>query len=82
LKDQNVLVQKQAWRFLMVQTDQKFASDQTCKWADWWAAHQATFRPKSAEQAREQSRDRMWRSWRQSPRARTPTPQSADPPGQ
>jgi HEAT repeat protein len=61
LKDRNILVQKRAWRFLMTQTDQTFASDETRKWAEWWAAHQATFTPKSAEQVREQTRDRMQR---------------------
>ena len=59
LKDRNILVQKRAWRFLMAQTDQTFASDETRKWAEWWTAHQATFTPKSAEQLREQTRDRM-----------------------
>jgi len=55
LKDQNILVQKRAWRFLMAETDQKFASDETRKWAEWWAANRPTFTPKSAEQLREQS---------------------------
>jgi hypothetical protein len=58
LQDRNILVQKRAWRFLMAQTDQTFASDETRKWAEWWAAQQATFTPKSAEQVREQARDR------------------------
>jgi len=61
LQDQSILVQKRAWRFLMAQTDQKFASDEIRKWEEWWAAHQATFTPKSAEQLREESRDRMQR---------------------
>ena len=61
LKDRNILVQKRAWRFLMAQTDQTFASDETRKWADWWTAHQATFTLKSAEQLREATRDRMQR---------------------
>ena len=61
LKDGNILVQKRAWRFLMTQTDETFASDEPRKWAEWWAAHQATFTPKPAEQVREQARDRMQR---------------------
>jgi hypothetical protein len=61
LKDQNILVQKRAWRFLMAQTDQTFASDEPGKWAEWWAAHQATFTPKSAEQLREESLERRQR---------------------
>ena len=61
LNDRNILVQKRAWRFLMAQTDQTYASDETRRWAEWWAAHQATFTPKSGEQVREQARDRMQR---------------------
>jgi len=44
-KDPNILVQKRAWRFLMAETDQKFASDETRKWEQWWAANRTTFTP-------------------------------------
>jgi HEAT repeat protein len=63
LKDQNLLVQKRAWRFLMSQTDQTFASDEPGKWAEWWAAHQATFTPKSVEQLRAESLERRRRNF-------------------
>jgi hypothetical protein len=63
LKDQNILVQKRAWRFLMAQTDQTFASDEPGKWAEWWAAHQVTFTPKSAEQLRAESLERRRRNF-------------------
>jgi hypothetical protein len=69
LHDQNILVQKRAWRFLMAQTDQTFASDEPGKWAEWWAAHQASFTPKSAEQLRKESLERRQRYF-ESQRAR------------
>jgi HEAT repeat protein len=63
LQDQNLLVQKRAWRFLMAQTDQTFASEEPGKWAEWWTAHQATFTPKSAEQLRAESLERRRRAF-------------------
>ena len=69
LKDPNILVQKRAWRFLMAETDQKFASDETRKWEQWWAANRTTFTPKSAEQLRGQSRSARQRSFERGQRS-------------
>jgi HEAT repeat protein len=70
LSDRNILVQKRAWRFLMAETDQKFASDEPRKWSAWWAANRQTFTPKSREQLREQYRHARQRYSESSQRSR------------